>query len=205
MEAYELSVRAQVNSSKCIPSPPDAIWTPHAGIFNYKELEFDRDGIVTIRQRQRSKLFSDLTKDQLTDSSYASLNRKYPREQLKRWSKNFYIYNKTVYDNDGNVFTEREQCLKSNKAWKCDTGEHPNEGIVNSIPWHMQYFDLLSGFLRIQFFLDNNKINRTGYHGMDGDGWNVTDTVISGEMAGPNWQKEAVGRLLFFDKLWVEG
>lgn len=115
------------------------------------------------------------------------------------------MYNGTEYDSNGNVFTEREQCLKSNEKWTCDTKEHPNQAIVDQIPWHMEYFDALSGYSRIQFFLENKNINRTGYHGMDGDGWIVTDTIITGEMAGPNWQIETVKRVLFFDKLWVEG
>lgn len=206
MEAYELAIRAMANSKNCDVSPQwDPIWTPDSGIFNYKELVFYRDGKVTIRQRQRLKLFSDLTMNQLTDTDYATLNKKYPRDELKKWSTNFYVYNGTVYDINGNEFTEREQCVKSNETWTCDTKEHPNQAIVDEIPWHMGYFDALSGYTRIQFFLENKNINRTGYHGMDGDGWNVTDTVITGEMAGPNWYDEAAKRLLFFDKLWVEG
>lgn len=207
MEAYELSIRAIANSNTtCSASPVrDAMWTPDSGIFNYKEMVFNRDGKVTIRQRQRTKLFSDLTVNQLIHTDYASLNKKYPRNQLKRWSTNLYLYNGTKYDDNGNVITAREQCMKINGTCACDTSEHPNQAVENSIPWHMEYFDALSGYYRIQFFLANKNINRTGYHGMDGDGWNVTDTIITGEMAGPIWQNEAVKRVLFFDKLWVEG
>ncbi len=206
MEAYELSIRGQYNSNNCnAPPQPDQIWTSNSGIFNYKELVFRRNGTVTIRQRQRTKLFSDLTRDQLVDTDYATLNRTYPRSQLKKWSKEFYLYNRTEYDNNGNQSTVRELCIKVNGIWKCDNNDHPNQAIADSIPWHMVYFDQLSGYTRIQFFLANKNINRTGYHGMDGDGWNVTDTIITGEMAGPNWQEETVKRVLFFYKLWVEG
>lgn len=202
MEAYELSIRAMLNSNN---TQRDPVWTPDSGIFNYKELVFRRNGSVTIRQRQRTKLFAELTESELVATNYATLNRKYPRNELKNWSTNFYLYNGTEYDHNGNEFTEREQCLKVKGRWCCDTEDHPNIAIAESIPWRVKYFDSLSGYFRIQFFLDNRNINRTGYHGMDGDGWNVTDTVITGKMAGPHWQNETVNRVLFFDKLWVDG
>lgn len=92
MEAYELTIRGTINSNKCNTSNQrDAIWTPDSGIFNYKELAFNRDGKVTIRQRQRSKLFSDLTRNQLIETDYATLNRKYPRDELKKWSTNIFV------------------------------------------------------------------------------------------------------------------
>lgn len=209
MEAYELSIRAQQYSNMIRASGQrDPIWTPDAGLFNYKELEFCRNGQVTIRQRQRSKLFYDLSRKELNDlidTDYAYWNNKYPRKQLKQWSRNFYIYNRTEYDDNGDEHTERQQCVRLNGAWTCDSNIHPNQKIADNIPWQMAYFDALSGYTRIQFFLENKEINRTGYYGMDGDGWNVTDTVITGQMAGPIWQDDAVERVLFFDKLWVEG
>lgn len=202
METYELTVRAMFNANN---TQPDPIWTPDSGIFNYKELVFYRNGTVIIRQRQRAKFFAELTDDQLVATDYATLNRQYPRSELKRWSNDCYLYNGTEYSLNGCENTERKQCLKVNGRWRCDSKDHPNQAIVESLPWRAEYFDSLSGYTRIQFFLDNKNINRTGYHGMDGDGWNVTDTVISGKMAGPKWQDVAVKRLLYFDKLWVDG